>query len=82
MRFTIASSLSLEIRFVTATPLIVHAESTGTMSSPWPPSTIVRTSLMLAFASRARKSENRALSSTPAIPTTFFESKPVLRCSS
>ena len=64
------------------TPLIVHAERIGTMSSPWPPSTIARTSFTLAFASRARNRLNRALSSTPAIPTTFFASKPVLRMNS
>ena len=42
------------------------------MSSPWPPSTIARTSFTLTPASRARKSWKRALSSTPAMPTTML----------
>jgi hypothetical protein len=50
------------------------------MSSPWPPSTIGAHVLDAdTFASRARKSEKRALSSTPAMPTTFLGSKPVTR---
>jgi hypothetical protein len=77
-----ASSRSLAISSVTRTPLIVQALVIGTMSSPWPPRTIVRTSLTLAFASRARKSEKRALSRTPAMPTTLFRERPVRRLSS
>ena len=75
----IAWSFSFAMNSVIGTALIVHAESTGTMSSPCPPSTIARTSFTLTPASRARKSWKRAESSTPAIPATFSRGQPTTR---
>ncbi len=49
------------------------------MSSPWPPSTMGRTSFTLTPASRAMKSWKRALSRTPAMPATMLLGAPTTR---
>ena len=46
------------------------AETTGTIWSPWPPSTIAWTSFTDDPVSQAMKAEKRAVSRMPAIPTT------------
>ena len=46
------------------------AETTGTIWSPWPPSTIAVTSFTDAPVSQAMKVEKRAVSRMPAIPNT------------
>ena len=48
------------------------AETTGTIWSPWPPSTIAVTSLTEQPVSQAMKAEKRAVSRIPAIPKTRF----------
>ena len=52
------------------TPPTVVAETTGTIWSPWPPSTIAVTSLTDMPVSQAMKVEKRAVSRIPAIPKT------------
>ncbi len=51
------------------------------MSSPWPPSTKAVTSSTETWNSSARKWRKRAESSTPAMPTIFFGSRPENFCS-
>ena len=51
-------------------PPTVVAETTGTIWSPWPPSTIAVTSLTDEPVSQAMKVEKRAVSRIPAIPKT------------
>ena len=48
------------------------------MSSPWPPSTSAWTSCGETPAASATKYWKRAVSSTPAMPTTRFLGKPVI----
>src|ERR1041384_4008927 len=50
------------------------------MVSPWPPSTKAVTSSTETSNSSARNSRKRALSSTPAMPTTRLAGKPVTSC--
>ena len=52
------------------TPPTVVAETTGTIWSPWPPSTIACTSLTDEPVSHAMKVEKRAVSRMPAMPKT------------
>ena len=51
-------------------PPTVVAETTGTIWSPWPPSTVAVTSFTERPVSWAMKHSNRDVSSTPAMPTT------------
>ena len=51
-------------------PPTVVAETTGTIWSPWPPSTIAVTSLTERPVSWAMKHSKRAVSRMPAMPTT------------
>ena len=57
------------------TPPTVVAETTGTIWSPWPPSTIAVTSFTEAPVSHAMNAEKRAVSRIPAMPTTRFRLK-------
>ncbi len=58
------------------TPPTVVAETTGTIWSPWPPSTSVCTSLIDAPVSQAMNARKRAVSRMPAMPKTRRFSKP------
>ncbi len=51
-------------------PPTVVAETTGTIWSPWPPSTIACTSFTDEPVSHEMKVEKRAVSRMPAIPKT------------
>ena len=57
-------------------PLTVEYSTTGTIVSPWPPSTKLVTSRTDTPNSQARKVEKRAESSTPAMPTTLLWGRP------
>ena len=57
-------------------PPTVVAETTGTIWSPWPPSTMAVTSFTERPVSCAMKHSNRDVSSTPAIPTTRSRGNP------
>ena len=52
------------------TPPTVVAETTGTIWSPWPPSTIACTSFTEVPVSQAMNVEKRAVSRIPAMPMT------------
>ena len=56
-------------------PPTVVLPTTGTIVSPWPPSTYASIERTETSNSLARKAENLAVSKIPAIPTTFFLSK-------
>ena len=58
--------------FRSGTPPTVVAETTETIWSPCPPSTIAVTSLIDAPVAQAIEAENRAVSRIPAIPKTRF----------
>ena len=47
------------------------------MSSPWPPRTVAQTSCGATPAASPTKYWKRAVSRTPAMPTTRFRGKPV-----
>jgi len=68
----------LGINLSSGIPATEQRRVTGTMSSPWPPSTSACTSAMETFSSSATKSRKREVSSTPAIPTTRSLGKPVI----
>src|SRR5881227_2174829 len=70
VRATIASILSSATSFRSGMPPTVVAETTGTIWSPCPPSTIAVTSFTEAPVSHAMKVEKRAVSRIPAIPKT------------
>ena len=57
-------------------PATVEYCTTGTIVSPWPPSTKVLTSLTETLNSSAMKWLKRAESSTPAMPTTLLCGRP------
>ena len=57
-------------------PATVEYSTIGTIVSPWPPSTKAVTSSTLTLNSSARKWRKRALSSTPAMPTTMWCGRP------
>ena len=57
-------------------PATVEYSTTGTIVSPWPPSTKAVTSWTETPNSSARKWRKRALSSTPAMPTTMWCGRP------
>jgi hypothetical protein len=81
VRSTIASILScvdqpILIRSGTGIPATVEYSITGTIVSPWPPSTNAVTSCTETPNSSARKWRKRALSSTPAMPTTMWCGRP------
>jgi hypothetical protein len=57
-------------------PPTAVAETTGTIWSPWPPSTIAVTSFVEAPVSHAMNVRNRAVSRIPAIPTTRSRGHP------
>ena len=81
VRSTIAWIRSSGTSLRSGTPPTVVAETTGTIWSPWPPSTIAVTSLIDAPVSQAMKAEKRAVSRMPAMPTTrsFGQPGDVLR---
>ena len=76
VRSTIASMRSAETSCVSGMPPTVVAETTGTIWSPWPPSTIAVTSLAEAPVSQAMKVLKRAVSRMPAMPKTRSLGKP------
>ena len=57
-------------------PATVEYWTIGTIVSPWPPSTKAVTSSTETLNSSARKWRKRALSSTPAMPTTMLCGRP------
>ena len=76
VRSTIASIASAEASFVSGTPPTVVAETTGTIWSPWPPSTMAVTSFAEAPVSQAMKALKRAVSRIPAMPKTRSRGQP------
>ena len=76
VRSTIASIASAEASFVSGTPPTDVAETTGTIWSPWPPSTIAVTSFAEAPVSQAMKALKRAVSRMPAMPSTRSRGQP------
>ena len=80
VRSTIASILSCATSFVSGTPPTAVALTTGTIWSPWPPSTIAVTSLTDAPVSHAMNVRKRAVSRIPAMPKTRCFGKPATRC--
>ena len=70
VRSTIAWIRSSETSFRSGIPPTVVAETTGTIWSPWPPSTIACTSFTDAPVSQAMKVEKRDVSRIPAMPKT------------
>src|SRR6185437_7584006 len=70
VRATIASIRSSDTSFRSGTPPTVVAETTETIWSPCPPSTIAVTSFTDAPVSQAMNVEKRAVSRMPAIPNT------------
>jgi hypothetical protein len=63
---------------VSGTPPTVAWRMTGTMSSPWPPSTSASTSRIEHPTASATKHLKREVSSTPAMPHTMLDLKPVI----
>ena len=61
-------------------PATVEYRVSGTMVSPWPPSTKPVTSSTETLNSCARNRRNRALSNTPAMPTTRLAGRPDFCC--
>ena len=76
VRSTIAWIRSAATSLVSGTPPTVVAETTGTIWSPCPPSTIARTSFTDAPVSQAMNVEKRAVSRMPAIPNTRSRGQP------
>ena len=70
VRSTIAWIRSSATSLRSGIPPTVVAVTTGTIWSPWPPSTIAVTSLIDIPVSQAMKVEKRAVSRIPAIPKT------------
>ena len=70
VRSTMAWIRSSGTSFRSGTPPTLVAETTGTIWSPWPPSTIAVTSFSEAPVSQAMNVEKRAVSRMPAIPKT------------
>ena len=73
MRSSASASSSL---LMETPPTVVYCVS-GTIWSPWPPSTYACTSFTETPSSHARNVRKRAVSSTPAMPTTRFFGKPM-----
>ena len=76
VRSTIASIACAEASFVSGTPPTDVAETTGTIWSPCPPSTIAVTSLAEAPVSHAMNVLKRAVSRMPAMPSTRSRGQP------
>ena len=76
MRWTISARRSAPISSVTGMPETLVFDTTGTIWSPWPPSTKPVTSWADTFSSQAMNVRNRAVSSTPAMPKTRSLVKP------
>jgi hypothetical protein len=70
VRSTSLRIFALESSSVSGTPPTLVAETTGTIWSPCPPSTIAVTSFTETSSSCAIKTEKRAVSRIPAMPTT------------
>jgi hypothetical protein len=70
VRSTSLRILALERSSASGIPATAVADTTGTIWSPWPPSTIAVTSLTETSSSCAMKAEKRAVSRIPAMPTT------------
>ena len=77
VRSTIASIRSAATSFVSGMPPTVVAETTGTIWSPWPPSTIAVTSFADEPVSIAMNVLKRAVSRIPAMPNTRSRGQPV-----
>jgi len=73
-----ASSFSLDKNSLNGAPPMVADRKSGTMSSPWPPRTSAWTSPGEQPTASATKHLKRAVSSTPAIPTTWVRGNPVI----
>ena len=73
----IAASRSGGISCAPGMPPTDEQLGSGTIVSPCPPSSIARTSSTLTPSSRAMNARNRAVSSTPAWPSTRRGGKPV-----
>src|SRR5580704_9523487 len=65
-----ASSVAWSISSVSGMPETLLSRTSGTMVSPWPPSTTAVTFSTETFNSAAIKVRKRAVSSTPAMPIT------------
>ena len=76
VRSTIDWIRSSETSLRSGTPPTVAAETTGTIWSPWPPSTSACTSRTLAPVSQAMNVRKRAVSRIPAWPKTRSFGKP------
>src|SRR5881398_760222 len=76
VRSTIAWMSSSPTSLRSGTPPTVVALTTGTIWSPWPPSTIAVTSLTDEPVAHAMNVEKRAVSRMPAIPNTRRLSQP------
>jgi hypothetical protein len=76
VRSTMAAIRSSGTRRRSGTPPTVVAETTGTIWSPWPPSTIAVTSFTDDPVSQAMKVEKRAVSRMPAMPNTRSRGQP------
>ena len=81
----LAQEFGVSVRDVTSFVLGGHGDTMvpvveywtiGTIVSPWPPRTKAVTSSTLTLNSSARKWRKRALSSTPAMPTTMWCGSP------
>ena len=80
VRSTIFAILPFVVSCSSGTPPTVVAETTGTIWSPWPPSTIACTSFTDEPVSQAMNAEKRAVSRMPAMPTTRSFGKPETAC--
>ena len=70
VRSTIASIFFCGTSCCSGMPPTVVADTTGTIWSPWPPSTIACTSWIDMPVSKAMNAEKRAVSRMPAMPKT------------
>ncbi|MCZ7588508.1 MAG: hypothetical protein M5U27_06550 [Gaiella sp.] len=80
VRSTIFAIFPLVVSCSSGTPPTVVADTTGTIWSPWPPSTIAWTSFTEEPVSQAMNAEKRAVSRIPAMPTTRSLGKPETAC--
>jgi hypothetical protein len=78
VRWAIFSIEARSTRSLSVMPLTVQYCGIGTIESPCAPSTMVFTSITELCVACAMNQENRALSSTPAMPITRCDGKPVL----
>ena len=79
VRLQIASMRSFGSRSVIGMPATVEYRGSGTIVSPWPPSTNAWMFSTETFSSIAMNVRMRAESSTPAMPMTRSRGKPLRR---